>query len=130
MDVLRIALCHQHAGRRVHVDDEVQLLGALRRVEKRVPHDVDLPGHRGRDQARPGADGEIDRDADTSERRPRQIGIKADQFVEVLWIALTERDALAVLANLDGLAGKRRIVRCQLSGLTTGLVGVSRRGNA
>src|SRR5579872_1910086 len=127
MDVFRIALCHQHTGRRVHVDDEVELLGALRRVEKCVPHDVDLPGHGGRDQTRPGPDGEIDRHADASESRPREICIEPDQFVEVLRIALTKWDTLAVLAYLDGLAGEGRILRGDLSGLTTGLVGVSRR---
>ena len=56
-----LPFCDQRAGAGEHVDDVVDLLGALGRVVEIVPHHIDLAGDHRRQQAGPAAELELER---------------------------------------------------------------------
>jgi hypothetical protein len=105
VQVLWIALGHQHAGLRHHVADEIDLLCTGRGVEQRVPHSVDLPGHQRGEQTGPCAGVELHLDAGAGEHRAGEVGVQPDQVLEVVRVAAAEGRPLTVLANAHRPAG-------------------------
>ena len=105
-DLLRIALLHQGARAGDHVDDVVDLLGALGREVEIVPHDIGLARDHRRQQAGPAAQLELELAADALERGAHHVGVGADDVVEILRVAETVGRALAILPDDHLLAGE------------------------
>ena len=105
LDGLRISLSDKCAGRGRQISNKIGLFGALRRVVERVPHHVRLAGDHRRQQSRPSAGDELYFDTGARKGLAGEVRVETDQFLEIVRIAEAVRRTLAVLANLERLAG-------------------------